>query len=65
MIKPMVDVKWMVGSTPPYVNLGVDRGGPVEKYTDPGLFFIQTVHTVESKNIGGGLGSIDQFWNKM
>ena len=50
---------------PPYKNLGVERGGPVVAYIDPGLLFNPERSILWClKLLGGGLGGIDQFWSK-
>ena len=44
---------------------GVERGGPVAAYIDPGLLFHPERSILQGlKLLGGGLGGIYQFWIK-
>ena len=62
MPHPIFGVTWMVGSTPLYKKLGVERGGPVVAYIDPGLLFHPERSILRSlKLLGGVFGGIDQF----
>ena len=62
MPHPIFGVTWKVGSTPRYEKLGVERGGPVIAYIDPGLLFRPERSILRSlKLLGGFFGGIDQF----